>query len=83
MTGFLGQSKWESPKKRGKDNRLILLYKGFKGKASVPTDGRIPKTRRTRNQHSMAFQTPLLIQMSIKVASTPRLSGIGIPSPIL
>ena len=59
MTGILGQLKWESLKKRRKDNRLILLYKGLKGKASVPTDDLIPKTRRCRNQHSMAFQTPM------------------------
>ena len=36
MIGILGQLKWESLKKRRKDNRLILLYKGLKGKASVP-----------------------------------------------
>ena len=59
MTGILGQLKWESLKKRRKDNRLILLYKGLKGKASVQTDDLIPKTRRCRNQHSMAFQTPI------------------------
>ena len=59
MTGILGQLKWESLRKRRKDNRLILLYKGLKGKASVPTDDLIPKTRRCRNQHSMAFQTPI------------------------
>ena len=59
MTGILGQLKWESLKKRRKDNRLILLYKGLKGKARVPTDDLIPKTRRCRNQHSMAFQTPI------------------------
>ena len=59
MTGILGQLKWESLKKRRKDNRLILLYKGLKGKASVPTDDLIPKTRCCRNQHSMAFQTPI------------------------
>ena len=59
MTGILGQLKWESLKKRRKDNRLILLYKGLKGKASVPTDDLIPKTRRCKNQHSMAFQTPI------------------------
>ena len=59
MTGILGQLKWESLKKKRKDNRLILLYKGLKGKASVPTDDLIPKTRRCRNQHSMAFQTPI------------------------
>ena len=44
MTGILGQLKWESLKKRRKDNRLILLYKGLKGEASVPTDDLIPKT---------------------------------------
>ena len=38
MTGILGQLKWESLKKRRKDNRLILLYKGLKGKAKIPTD---------------------------------------------
>ena len=59
MTGILVQLKWESFKKRRKDNTLILLYKGLKGKASVPTDDPIPKTRRCRNQHSMAFQTPI------------------------
>ena len=59
MTGILGQLKWESLKKRRKDNRLILLYKSLKGKASVPTDDLIPKTRHCRNQHSMAFQTPI------------------------
>ena len=59
ITGILGQLKWESLKKRRKDNRLILLYKGLKGKASVPTDDFIPKARRCRNQHSIEFQTPI------------------------
>ena len=58
MTGILGQLKWESLKKRRKDNRLILLYKGLKGKTRIPTDDLIPKTRRGRNQHSLAFQLP-------------------------
>ena len=56
MTGILGQLNWESLKKRRKDKRL---YKGLKGEASVPTDDLIHKTRRARNQHSMAFQTPI------------------------
>ena len=56
MTGILGQLKWEVLKKRRKDNRLILLYKGLKGKARIPTDDLIPKSRRGRNQHSLAFQ---------------------------
>ena len=58
MTGILGQLKWESLKKRRNDSRLILLYKGLKGEARIPTDGLIPKNRRCRNQHSLAFQIP-------------------------
>ena len=59
ITGIFGQLKWESLKKRRKDNTLILLYKGLKGKASVPTDELTSKTRRCRNQHSMVFQAPI------------------------
>ena len=44
--------------KRRKDNRLVLLYKCLKGKARIPTEDLIPKTRRGRNQHSLAFQIP-------------------------
>ena len=47
------------PQEKEEDNSLILLYKGLKGKASVPTEYLILKTRRCRNQHSMAFQTPI------------------------
>ena len=83
MTGILGQLKWESLKKRWKDNRLILLYKGLKDKAGVPTDDLIPKTRRCRNQHSMAFQIPIANTDVYKGSFFPRLSGIGMPSPIL
>ena len=75
MTGILGKLKWESLKKRRKDNRLILLYKGLKGKVRIPTDDLIPKTRRGRNQHSLAFQIP-----SASIASSPRLSGTGMTS---
>ena len=38
MTSNLGQLKWESL------NSLNLLYKGLKGKASLPTDDLIPLT---------------------------------------
>ena len=58
MTGIFGQWKWESLKKRGKDNKLFLLYKGLKGKARIPTDDLLPKTRGGRNQHSLSFQIP-------------------------
>ena len=59
MTGILGQLKWESLKKRRKDNRPSLLYKVLKGKVRIPTDDLIPKTsRHGRNQHSLTFQIP-------------------------
>ena len=83
MTGILGQLKWESLKKRREDNRLILLYKGLKGKAIVPTDDLIPKIGVVEISTLWHFRLPLLIQMFIKVASSPGLSGIGMPSLIL
>ena len=42
MTGVLEQLKWESLKKRRKDSRLIMLYKGLKGAASIPTNDLVP-----------------------------------------
>ena len=85
MTDILEQLKWESLKKRRKNNRLILLYKGVKGKASVPTDVMTlsPKLGVVEISTLWHFRLPLLIQMFINVASSPRLSGIGMPSPIL
>ena len=58
MTGILEQLKWESLKKGGK-TYFAIIYKGLKGKASVPTDDFSPKTRRGKNQHSVAFQPPI------------------------
>ena len=51
MTGILDELKWETLQKRIKDNRLILLYKGLKGKAKIPTFDLIPNNRYCRNQH--------------------------------
>ena len=59
ITGILEYLKWESLKKRRGYSRLILLYKGLKGKASIPTDDLIPLVRRCRNDHSMAYQVPI------------------------
>ena len=80
MTGILGQLKWESLKKRRKDDRIILLYKGLKGKARIPTDDLIPKNRRCRNQHSLAFQIPSASNDVCKHSFFPRLSGTGMTS---
>ena len=40
------------------DSRIIMLYKGLKGAASVPTNDLVPPIRHVRNHHSLAFQTP-------------------------
>ena len=58
MTGILEQLKWESLKKRRRDIRIIMLYKGLKGAASIPTNDLVPPIRHVRNHHSLAFQTP-------------------------
>ena len=36
MADILKKIKWESLQKRRKDNRIILLYKGLKGRAKTP-----------------------------------------------
>ena len=72
MTCILGQLKWEPLKKRRKDNRLILLYRGLKGKARIPTDDLIPKTRRGRNQHSLAFKIPSASKYIYKYSFFPQ-----------
>ena len=58
MTGILEELKWETLQKRRKGTRLILMYKGLKVKARIPTDDLILKNRRCRNQHSRVFQIP-------------------------
>ena len=45
------------PQEKEESNR-VLLYKGLKGKASLPTDDLIRLIRSGRYHHSMAFQSP-------------------------
>ena len=82
MTGIFGQLKWESLKKRRKDNRLILL-KVLKVKPAYQLMALSPKLGVVGICTLWHFRLPLPIQMFIKVASSSRLSGIGMPSPIL
>ena len=66
-----------------RDSRPILLYKGLKGKASIPTDDLIPLVRLCRNDHSMAYiRFPLLTLIFISVSFSPRPLGIGITSKL-
>ena len=71
MTGIPEHLKWESLKKQRRDSRLILLYKGLKGKASIPTDDLIPLVRRYRNDHSMTYQVPITNTDIYKCSSPP------------
>ena len=58
MTSILEQVGWESLHKRCKGSKLILLFKGLTGRASIPCDDLQPPNRGSRNQHPMAFQVP-------------------------
>ena len=58
MTGVLEHLKWDSLKKLRRDSRLILLNKGLKGKASIPTDDLIPLLG-CMNDYSMAYQASI------------------------
>ena len=79
MTGILGQLKWESLKKRRKDSRLILLYKGLKGKARIPTQRKGVIEINTL----WLFRYLQLAKKRTKVVSFHRLSGTGMTSLIL
>ena len=66
VTGnFIYETDWHSrttkvgiSEKRRRDSRIIMLYKGLKGAASIPTNDLVPPIRQVRNHHSLAFQTP-------------------------
>ena len=78
MTGILEHLKWESLKKRSRDSRLILFYKGLKSKASISTDDLIPLVRRCRNDHYMAYQVVPIANTNIyKCTPLPRPLGTG------
>ena len=71
MTIVLEQLGWESLHKRRKGSKLILLFKGLKGRASIPCDDLQPPNRRSRNQHPMAFQVPYAITDIYKYSFFP------------
>ena len=72
MTGILEHLKWESLKKRRRDSRLILLYKGLKGKASIPTYDLFPLVKRCRNDTSMTYQVPIANTDIYKCSFSPQ-----------
>ena len=83
MTSILKGLKWVALQKRRKNNRLIFLYKGLKGKARIPTDYLIPKKRRCRNQHSLVFQIPTASKDTYKKSFFSQTIWTGMSSLIL
>ena len=61
-----------NPPEKEEGFRLILLYKGLKGRARIPTDDLIPKNRLCRNQHSMVFQIPSASKDAYKKSFFPQ-----------
>ena len=83
MTGIHEELKWQTLQKQRKDTRLILLYKGLKGKARIPTVDLIPKTDVAEINTQWPFRFTLLVKTPIRKTSFPQLSGTGMSSLIL
>ena len=82
MAGILGQLKWEFLRQGGKIIDLYCYIKILKVKPVYQQMTLSPKLGVVEISTLWHFRLPLLIQMFIKVSSSPRLSGIGMPSPI-
>ena len=83
MTGILGQLKWESLKKRRKDSRLILLYKGLKGKTRIYPQMTLSQRIGVVEINTLwLFRYLQLAKKRTKVVSFHRLSGTGMTSLI-
>ena len=63
-----------------KSSKLILLFKGLKGRASKPCDDLQPPNRHNKNQHPMAFQVPYARTDIYKYSFFQTLLGIGMNS---
>ena len=71
MTDILGQLKWESLKKRRKDSRLILLYKGLKV-MQPECQWMTLSTRLGVAKHSLSFQIPPVSKDAYKYSFFPQ-----------
>ena len=79
MTGILFQLKWESLKKRRDTIDLYCYIKVLKIKPVYQQVTLSPKLGVVEISTLWHFRLPLPRQMFIKLASSPRLSGIGMP----
>ena len=83
MTDILGQLNGNPSGKGEKTIDLYCYIKVLKVKPVYQQMTLSPKLGVVEISTLWHFRLPLPIQMFIKVASSPRLSGIGMPSPIL
>ena len=86
MTGILEELNGKPSRNGGTSGRkirLILLYKGLKGKARIPTVDLIPKTGVAEINTQWALRFALLVKMPIRKAYFPKLSDTGMTFPIL
>ena len=83
MTGILEQLKWESLKKRRRDSRIIMLYKGLRVQPVYLRMTLSPQLGMSEITTLWHFKPPLLILTFTRAASFPRLLEIGIHLQIL
>ena len=65
---------------RRRGSKLKLLFKGLKGRASIPCDDLQPPNRRSRNKHPMHFKDHMLELKFTNTVSSQTLLGIGMHS---
>ena len=58
MTNIINSLKWKTLQQKRKENRLILLYKGLRGKVNIPINDLQGTTARDRNQREITFNVP-------------------------
>ena len=84
MTGILGQLKWESLRKGGRIVRIILLYKGLKGKARIYPQMTLSRRIGVLEINSLwLFRYLQPAKKRTQVVSFHRLPGTGMTSLIL
>ena len=85
MSSILSQLGWKSLKQRRKESRLILLYKGLKGKAKIPTNDLVKPTRRSRTHHDLTFVIPHARSDCYKFSFIPNTlrDWNGLPSSVI
>lgn len=58
MTNITNSLNWKTLQQRRIENKLVLLYKGLKGKAKIRTNDLQGTTARGTNQKEMTFNVP-------------------------